>query len=821
MGADNRTLPEDVQKKRPSTKAIAILLSVVLMIAAIAGAILLMGSGESKTAAEVVADRTAAAVGDPITFNASTSTSTGKITNYQWNFGDGTIENTTSSTNAHFYDVPGLYMVFLTVKDNKGKSATNWASPLAITIIESSVNPNANTANSTSPQAFMAVSDKLINTSTSVHFDTSSSRAWSTGLSGSTWASLLSNKYIKTMTLDHGDGSAPVSIDVAALLAANQTAFADHFVDATSNLTHVYAGDGAVYVAKLSVISVHDSMGGYCITIGVLPSNYNSEEVVKNPSTFIVATVSDPRTLDPARVSETNGGEIIQNCYETLVWYNGSSVSDLRPMLATVVPTVENGGISSDGLNYTFHIRSGVMFHSGNVMKPSDVEFSIERVLTMNYVGGPAWMLGQVMIKDYNASALDPELVDASIESDNSAMTVTFHLVNAFPAFIYILAFMVGSVVEEAYVQEHTPGGDKYNTINTWMDRNIDGTGPYTLGEWVSKEYIQMDRFDDYWQGPAELSHIIIMNVVQESTREMLLLAGDADNVYVGRQYLDGIRSHGDILSISEGEAMFNLDFIIMNQDISPGLPGGIGNISQDFFTDVHIRQAFAHAFNYSKYLQDVLHDTAIQPNGPIPQGMFGYDPSVPLYGYDLTEASQHLSLAQNPDQLGQSYLETGFQVKLFYPQGNDEWKAGSLLLKQGMESISTSITVEVVELGWNAYWTAAAMGQLPIYFCAWQPDYADPNCQVDPLLSSTGALSGYTGMENATLDSMILEALVELNETDRASLYSNISLACYDNAYMIWVKQATQFHVERSWVTGYYFNPMYCGLYYHALGKG
>ncbi len=819
-GADDRTLPEDVRKKRPSTKVIAIVLSVVLMIAAIAGAVLLMGSGEGKATAGVVADRTAASVGESITFNASTSTATGKITNYQWNFGDGTIENTTSASNLHSYDVPGLFMVFLTVKDNKGNTGTNWNSPLTITVIERTVNPDATTANTSLPQAFMAVDDRLINTSASVHFDASSSQAWSTQLSGSTWASLLSNKYIRSMSLDHGDGSTPSFIDVSALLAANQTTFADQFADATSNLTHVYTGDGAVYVAKLSVTSIHDTAGRYYITIGVLPSNYSSEEIVKNPDIFIVATVSNPRSLDPARVSETNGGEIIQNCYETLIWYNGSSVSELKPMLATVVPTVENGGISSDGLNYTFNIRSDVKFHSGNIMKPSDVEFSIERVLTMNYVGGPAWMLGQVMIQDYNSSSLDPELIDASIESDNSAMTVTFHLVRAFPAFIYILAYMVGSVVEEAYVQEHTPGGDRYNTINTWMDRHIDGTGAYTLGEWVSKEYIQLDRFNDYWQGPAELSHVIIMNVVQESTREMLLLSGDADNVFIGRQYLNGIRSHDDILSISEGEAMFNMDFIIMNLDISPGLSGGIGDIPEDFFTDVHIRKAFAHAFNYSKYLQDVLMNTAIQPNGPIPQGMFAYDASISLYEYDLIEATNQLSLAQNPDQPGKSYFETGFQIKLFYPQGNDEWKAGCLLLKQGLESISATINVEVVELGWNAYWTAAPSGQLSIYFCAWQPEYADPNCQVDPLLSSTGALSSYTGMSNTTLDSMILEALVELNETARASLYKNISLACYDNAYFIWVKQATQFHVERSWVTGYYFNPMYCGLYYYALGK-
>ncbi len=819
VGADNRTLPEDVRKKRPSTKVIAIVLSVVLMIAAIAGAVLLMGSGEGRATAGLVADRMAAAVGEVITFNASTSTATGKIANYQWNFGDGAIENTTSFSNTHSYDVPGMFMVFLTVRDNKGNTATNWNSPLTITVIERSVNPNATTANSSLPQAFMAVSDRLINTSTSVLFDASSSQAWSTELSGSTWTSMLSSNYIRSMSLDHGDGSTPTSIDVAALLAANQTTFADRFAEATSNLTHLYTGDGTVYVAKLSVVSIHDTTGRYYITIGVLPRNFNSEQNIKNGDTFVVATVSDPQSIDPARVSETGGGEIIQNCYETLVWYNGSSVSELKPMLATMIPTVENGGISADGLTYTFHIRPNVLFHSGNVLKPSDVEFSIERVLTMNHPNGPAWMLGQIMIPDYNRSALDASLIDASIDSDNSGMTVTFHLVRPYPAFLNILSFLVGSVVDEAVVAENTPGGDKFNTPNTWMDRHVAGTGAFTLGQWVAKQYIQLDRFDDYWQGPATLAHVIIQNVYQESTREMLLLAGDADNAFIDRQYSNNVRNR-EGLTITEGQVNFNIDFMLMNQDIKPGLSGGVGNIPSDFFADIHVRKAFAQAFDYQKYIRDVLLGSGIQPNGPIPQNMSGYDPTVPVHEFNLTDAAYQLSLAENPSQPGKSYLETGFDIRIFYMQGNDLWKSGCLLLEQGLESISPSITVEVVELG-SSYYSAAFQGRLSLFFSAWQADYSDPDDFAVPLLHSQGTFSSTSGIDNATLDAMIEEASSELDQDARNMMYSNISRACQENAYFIWTKQSTQFHVDRSWVTGYYYNPMYSGLYYYALGKG
>jgi peptide/nickel transport system substrate-binding protein len=74
--------------------------------------------------------------------------------------------------------------------------------------------------------------------------------------------------------------------------------------------------------------------------------------------------------------------------------------------------------------------------------------------------------------------------------------------------------------------------------------------------------------------------------------------------------------------------------------------------------------------------------------------------------------------------------------------------------------------------------------------------------------------------ISNATLDKMITDAAKELNETQRAQLYTDISQAVHDEALYVWVDQATNFHVERTWVQGYYFNPMYSGYYYYSFSK-
>src|SRR3712207_1093077 len=68
----------------------------------------------------------------------------------------------------------------------------------------------------------------------------------------------------------------------------------------------------------------------------------------KDPTTFVAVEFGEPETLDPALSYETAGGEIIQNVYETLVFYDGEATDKFVPQLA------ESWEVSEDGTVYTF-----------------------------------------------------------------------------------------------------------------------------------------------------------------------------------------------------------------------------------------------------------------------------------------------------------------------------------------------------------------------------------------------------------------------------------------------------------------------------------
>src|SRR5204863_2080353 len=103
------------------------------------------------------------------------------------------------------------------------------------------------------------------------------------------------------------------------------------------------------------------------------PSASTGSGTPKAGGTAVVAIPSDIKWTDSALVDDASSTYVQQNVMETLVTLKPGSGSDIIGDLA------ESWTISSDGLTYTFKLRSGVKFHDGTDFNAAAVKFNFDR----------------------------------------------------------------------------------------------------------------------------------------------------------------------------------------------------------------------------------------------------------------------------------------------------------------------------------------------------------------------------------------------------------------------------------------------------------
>jgi peptide/nickel transport system substrate-binding protein len=315
----------------------------------------------------------------------------------------------------------------------------------------------------------------------------------------------------------------------------------------------------------------------------------------KDPTTFVNATIGDIDTFDPALSYDTASCELIQNVYETLVFYDGIKTDTFVPLLA------ESWETSDDGTVWTFNIRQGVKFHEGGDLTPSDVAYSFQRGLLQGGYVSPQWLLAEpffgagvddisLVAGDGSAAddreammATDPaalvaafEKTKAAIVADDAAGTVTMTLAQPWGPFLPTIANAWGSVMDMDWVIEN---GGWDGSCDTWQNfyamtsaedpfTNImNGTGPFKLDHRTPGQENVLARNDEYWGGPATLERVVFPVVEEFGTRFAMLQAGDADIIDVDpvdRAQVDALVSEMRVFDLEAneyGEAQQVCDF--------------------------------------------------------------------------------------------------------------------------------------------------------------------------------------------------------------------------------------------------------------------
>ena len=229
---------------------------------------------------------------------------------------------------------------------------------------------------------------------------------------------------------------------------------------------------------------------------------------------------------------------------------------------------------------------------------------------------------------------------------------------------------MVASIVSQDAVEAN--GGVEAGQPNEYMATNMVGTGPYKFNTWNRAENITLDINDDYWGEKAKLAVRIEIGS-DPDVRVLGLRAGEFDIIETDASFVADIEGAEGVTLYSEGLLLEPL-IIGLNLNIPEGALPPEDTIPTDFFHDPRIRQAFNHAFDYEAFLNGPLSGFGGFNPHFIPQGIFGYDPTAPVYAkQDLAKAEQLFKEA--------GYWDEGFTVSIITEEAN-LFAAQALVLK-------------------------------------------------------------------------------------------------------------------------------------------
>jgi peptide/nickel transport system substrate-binding protein len=481
---------------------------------------------------------------------------------------------------------------------------------------------------------------------------------------------------------------------------------------------------------------LHRSLASGCVAAVVVGlaacGSSGSGSGGKSPaqSSLVVETSFVLKTLDPARMFEPTGLMIDHMLYDTLLTYKGSNVTTPVPDLATSYTA------SPDAKTYTFTLRKGVRFASGDPVTAADVVFSLMR--TKNISGNPSFLMAGI-----TASAPTPGTVVLTSSMPNTAI----------PA---ILTNPALGIVDEKKAQA-AGGTDAANAATTdkaesALNTTSEGSGPYTLTSYSTTTQVVVTANPRYWGPKPKYSKIVIRNV-QANVQKLDVLKGESqiavDLSPAQAQGMSGVQ-------IVNG-ASPNLFFLLTNDNSK------VSKIS----SNPRFQQAVRYGVNYQGLVQ-LAGKGAVQAAGIIPTMFLGSLPAGSGVTYNLSRAKAALAASG----VGHPTLN------LVYPSDVqvNGISFGDLAARVQQDLAQVGITVKLqgqsVQVALAGY--RAGTEQMGLWY--WGPDYPDPTDYLNFLPGAlVGLRAGWAKGADPALEAMGATAASTTQNSARETLYQKI----------------------------------------------
>lgn len=271
----------------------------------------------------------------------------------------------------------------------------------------------------------------------------------------------------------------------------------------------------------------------------------------------------------------------------------------LVPNLATEVPTLENGGISEDGLTYTFKIRQDAVFHDGEPLTAADVHFTFSTIMRDD-VTSP--------IKLGHDQVTSSEVIDD--------YTVSFTLGQPFAPFLIVWS--------DTYIVPEHVLADVQDMLTTEFNSTAPiGTGPFKFENRTAGESITLVRNDAYHGDGPYLDKLIFKYVPDLESLFTQFKTGEIDVTGIqgitADNYEEAMTLEGKTIHV---EPNAFVEFIYFN-------------LGKPIFQDQAVRTALYAAMDKTSIIDAVYYGLPLPTETYLSAVSWATNPNLPAHEYN------------------------------------------------------------------------------------------------------------------------------------------------------------------------------------------
>lgn len=505
-------------------------------------------------------------------------------------------------------------------------------------------------------------------------------------------------------------------------------------------------------------------------------------------TTLVYCSEGSPEGFNPAfYTSGTTFDATSKNMFNRLVEFKLGTTE-------TVPGLAERYEVSADGLEYTFHLRKGVKFHSTKAFKPTrdfnadDVLFTFNRQGDKNH---PYHTVSSGSYEYYNGMGMNT-LIKEIVKVDD--YTVKFMLNQPEAPFIANLAMDFASIFSKEQADALMKAGTPEK-----LDIDPVGTGPFQKVQYQKDSLIRYTAFEDYWMGKAKVDRLVFSITPDASVRYAKLKAGECD-----------IMPYPNPADLKQMEADPNIN--LMSQE---GLNVGYlaFNTQKKPFNDVRVRQALSMATDKNAVIDAVFQGAGKVAKNPIPPTMWSYNKDTVDYPFDPVKAKKLLAEAGYPD---------GFSTNIWAMPVQRPYNPNARRMAEIIQEDWSKVGVkaEIVSFEWGEYLNRSKKGEHETLLLGWTGDNGDPDNFLYVLLGCDG-VGGSNRAQwcNEEFNNLLLNAKQTSDKAERTAIYEEAQTVFKREAPWITVAHSVVYEPIRKEVKGYKIDPL-GGHYFYNVSK-